>query len=163
LSTLQEARKEFIHIYQTIASRRGLPTVFGRIMATFFLEERELSQKEISDLTGYSVGSVSKSLNHMGLLGLIRKRKDLSTNRYVYSMNVDFKDLAAGGLQAWVAGAEMSLDEIRRLRQKLGSIQVRGKKDAARLHARLKDIEDNTERLVGMIRGVIAQLKERGA
>ncbi|MFX0153435.1 MAG: hypothetical protein ACFE9Q_02810 [Candidatus Hodarchaeota archaeon] len=47
-------------------------------MATFFLEGRELNQKELSDLTGYSVLSISRAVDQMAKMGILQKHKNPS-------------------------------------------------------------------------------------
>jgi len=154
MSSLQEVKTEFIHIYEGIANRRGLSTLLGRIMAVFFLEGRELSQKEVSDLTGYSVSSVSRTLDQMYRMGIVHKHKDPALNSFVYHMNIDFRDLAIGSLEVWVRQAEESKEEIKNLRQKVNALKSKGEENAEiiRLYTMLKDIEEKMESLLDMIK-----------
>jgi len=132
-------------------------------MAIFFLEGRDLSQKEISELTGYSISSVNRILQQMILMGLVRKYRDPSLGRFVYHMSIDYLDLAIGGLEAWLKQAEASKEEIRKLRLKVESLGEKEKERAEiqHLHSMLKDIEEKMESLFEVIRKDIEELKRR--
>lgn len=71
-------------------------------MATFFLEGRELNQKELSDLTGYSVLSISRAVDQMAKMGILQKHKNPSREYFLYQMHLNFLDLAINGLQTWI-------------------------------------------------------------
>jgi len=161
MSSLQEIKTECIRIYEGIASRRGLPTLLGRIMAVFFLEGRELSQKEVSDLTEYSVSSVSRTLDQMFRMGIVHRHKDPSLGHFVYHMNIDYRDLAIGGLETWIRQAEASKEEIKNLRRKVNALKLKGGEEAEtnRLHAMLKDMEEKLESVLDIIKKDIRELE----
>lgn len=159
--SLQEIKTEFLRIYERIASKRGLPTLFGRIMAVFFLEGRELSQKEVSDLTGYSISSVSRLLDQMGRMGLVQRYKDPTLGRFVYHMPIDYHNLTISGLEAWIRQAEESIEEIKNLRQKVDIFksQKGEEADINHLHAMLKSIEEKSQSVLNIIKKDIKELK----
>ncbi len=160
MSSLQEVKREFIQIYENIASKRGLPTLLGRIMAVFFFEGRALSQKEVADLTGYSISSVSRTLDQMLRMGIVHKHKDPSIKRFVYHMNIDFRALAISGLETWVRQAEASKEEIKRLRLKVRALKLKGEEaEINRLYALLKDIEEKMESVLSVIKEDIEKLR----
>jgi len=133
-----------MRIYEGIAIRRGSSAILGRIMAAFFTEGRELSQKELSSLIGYSVSSVSRTLNQMMALGIVQEHKNPSRKCSVYRMNVDFVYISIAGLDAFVRQAEMSKKEIAALRRRMEDLSFgrEEKAEASVLHARLKKLED---------------------
>lgn len=161
MSSLEEVRTEFIRIYENVAFKRGLPTILGRIMAVFFLEGRELSQKEVSDLTGYSISSVSRTLDQMVRMGLIHKHKDPSHRHFVYHMNIDYHDLAISGLDTWIRQAEASQEEMRNLRMRIEALKLKGEEatEAKRLRSMLKNIEEKVESLLNIIKNNVEELK----
>jgi DNA-binding transcriptional regulator GbsR (MarR family) len=162
MNTLEDIKKDFIRYYEDVASKRGLPTLFGRIMGVFFLEGRELTQKEVSDLTGYSVSSTSRTLDQMMRMGLVQRHKDPSLGSYVYSMSVDYMDLAAHGLMAWIRQAEESMQSLRAIRQKMSSIEiVEGKKEEfERVHNMMRDIEEKAVTIINIVKKDVAELKK---
>ncbi|MFQ6126881.1 MAG: hypothetical protein ACE5R6_20065 [Candidatus Heimdallarchaeota archaeon] len=82
-------------------------------MTIFFLEGWELIQKEVSDLTGCSVSSVSRLLDQMGQMCLVQRYKDPSLGHYVYCIPIDYHNLTINGLEAWIKQAEESIEEIK--------------------------------------------------
>jgi len=161
MSSLQALKTEFIRVYEGVASRRGLPTIFGRIMAVFFLEERELNQKELADLTSYSVSSVSRALDQMVRMGLVHKHKSPSGDYSVYHMSVDLGDLALSGLRAWVEQAEMNRRELEGLRKKLESARIRKGEmaEASHLDGMLKRFDEKFQLVLRVMREGIERLE----
>lgn len=163
MRSFQEVKKEFMRIYEGIAGRRGLPAIIGRIMAAFFIEERELNQRELSDITGYSLSSVSRALDQMVRMGLVTKYKEPSRECFVYRMKTDFSDLAIGGLETWIRQAEIDKSEIENLRKKIENLTFREEEEAEAKHLYnvLKEIEKKMELLIEIIREDVEELRKR--
>jgi len=163
MGPLREVKAEFMRIYEGIAIRRGASAILGRIMAAFFMEGRELSQKELSSLTGYSVSSVSRTLNQMIALGIVQEHKDTSREYSVYRMSVDFVYIIIAGLDAFVRQAEMSKKEIAALRRRMEDLSFgrEEKAEANVLHARLKKIEDGMALFAEVVSGAIGELRSK--
>lgn len=144
MGTLKDIKAEFMRIYEGIAIRRGQSAILGRTMGAFFTEGRELSQKELSALTGYSVSSISRTLDQMAVLGIAQEYKNPSREYSVYSMSVDFIYLVIAGLEAFIRSAEVSQKEVEALRKKMETMSFAKdeKAEANVLHARLKKLEE---------------------
>ncbi len=152
MSSFKEIKAEFIRIYEDIARMRGLPTVLGRIMAVFFLEGRELSHKEISNLTGYSISSVSRTLDQMVQMGIVHKHKDASLKHFVYHMNVDVRELIVNGLERWISASESRREDIKTLARKL-SVLKSGEAEQNEIH-RLQAVLKGLDETIGTIQEV---------
>ena len=123
MSSYNEIRAEFIQLYESIFSRRGLAPIMGRIVAVFLLEERELTQHELADFVGYSISSVNRALDDMVRRGMLSKRKDeRSLRQYVYRMNQDMKGMVAGSLKIIQGTTTASVEELRNLLRKLDTL-----------------------------------------
>jgi len=75
---------ELEKIYSTFAataSSIGYSEVHGRIIAALLISNRRLSLQELSKKTGYSLASISLSLDLLELVGIISKSK---SNRQLY-------------------------------------------------------------------------------
>ncbi|MFB0558870.1 MAG: MarR family transcriptional regulator [Candidatus Bathyarchaeia archaeon] len=160
MSALEDVKAEFIRYYEDVSNKRGLPTLFGRIMGVFFLEGRELTQKEISDLTGYSISSVSRTLDQMVRMGLVQRHKDPSIGSFAYRMSINYLDLAVHGLGTWIRQAEESLQNLRNIRQKMSSIKIEEGEEAEfdRIYRMLRDIEEKGEIIIKIIKRDIEEL-----
>jgi len=162
METIDNIKAEFMRIYEGIAERRGLSILFGRIMAVFFLEEKELSQKQISELTGYSISSVSRSLDQMTQMGIVTKYKNPSREYFLYQMKLNYLDMAMGGIQTWINQAEMGKKQINKLRTKIENEDI-GKEaqvEALRLIKLFRNFEDNIEVVLKIFRKTINELKK---
>ena len=161
MNSLEEVKAEFIRIYEDITRAKGLPTILGRIMAVFLLEGRELSHKEISDLTGYSVSSVSRTLDQMVRMGIVHKHKDVSLKRFVYHVNIDIHELFVNTLERLIKQYEVSREEIKNLTRKVRALKSKGEEQAEidRLQTMLKNFEKIMASALESTKNVMKELK----
>ena len=147
MDSLQEIRAEFIRVYEDIMRAKGLPTIMGRILAVLLLEERELNHKELSNLTGYSMASVNRTLNQLVSMGVVHKHKDAVQKYYVFHVNIDFPEMFAKSIEKMLKTYETQRDEINNLTQKLTEIESKGKEqaEAKRLRAILRKFNEMLE------------------
>jgi len=125
MNSLQEIREGFVRIYEDIVRAKGLPTIMGRILAILLLEGRELDHKEISNLTGYSMASVNRTLNQLVNFGMLHKHKDPLKKHFVFHTNVDFSELFADSLENMLRVYGTQRDEVNELTQKLNSLDAK--------------------------------------
>jgi DNA-binding transcriptional regulator GbsR (MarR family) len=147
MSSYKEIRAEFIHLYESMFSRRGLSPIQGRIVAVFLLEQRELTQHELADFVGYSVSSVNRALDEMVRRGMLGKRKDeRSLRQYVYRMNQDMRGMVGGSLKIILGNTNASIEELRTFLRKLDSLGD----DKEMIHI-LSVLENNEKYLVSLM------------
>jgi DNA-binding transcriptional regulator GbsR (MarR family) len=159
MTSVQEIREEFIHIYEGVAERRGLQPVFGRVMAAFFLEGRGLTQRELSELTGYSLSSVSRTLESMNRMGLVTRHKSVALGSYVYHMKIDFTRLTLAGLKSWIEQAEETRQNIRELKEKAEDIEsLEEREEASQLVDMLSAYETELGHVLRVIESALAEL-----
>jgi DNA-binding transcriptional regulator GbsR (MarR family) len=163
MSSLQEIKAEFIRIYEDMLHAKGLPTIFGRIMAVLLLEGRELSHKEISNLTGYSISSVSRTLDQMVRMGAVQKHKDASLKHFVFHMGADFPEMFANGAETMVRVYEAQREKMKLLTRELSAMKSKGKEqdEINRLQAILEKIEKTIEFVERITKNTIKELRSR--
>jgi len=163
MSSLQEIKAEFVRIYEDMVRAKGQPAIFGRIMAVLLLEGRELSHKEISDLTGYSISSVSRTLDQMVRMGIVHKHKDVSLKHFVFHVRVDFPEMLANSLETMIGVYEEKREEMKNLTQKVGVMRLRGKEKAEinRLESTLRKFEKTMEFVEGILKTSIKELRSQ--
>jgi len=161
MSSLQEIKAEFVRIYEDMVRAKGQPAIFGRVMAVLLLEGRELSHKEISDLTGYSVSSVSRTLDQMGRMGIVHKHKDVSLKHFVFHVRVDFSEMLANSLETMIGVYEQKREEMKDLTQKVSALKSKGKEKAEidRLQSTLRKFEKTMEFVEGILKTSIKELR----
>ncbi|MFX1571634.1 MAG: hypothetical protein ACFFB0_02715 [Promethearchaeota archaeon] len=162
MSYVEEIRSKFLQIYERIVDKRGLPIIFGRIMATFFLEGRELNQKVLSDLTGYSISSISRAVDQMIKMGILQKYKNPSREHFLYQMHLNFFDLAINGLQTWIHQAVESKQEISNL---IKSIDIENlsnddKIEVVKYQKVLRNLEKEIKVFIDLIGESVSTLKD---
>jgi DNA-binding transcriptional regulator GbsR (MarR family) len=161
MSGLQEIKAEFVQIYEDMLRAKGLPTIFGRIMATLLLEGRKLSHKEISKLTGYSVSSVSRTLDQMIRMGVAHKHKDASRKHFVFHVSASFPEMVANSMVTILRVYRERRNEINKLARKIESLKLEEKEkdELNRLHATLENVEETIKFSEGIIENTIKDLR----
>jgi DNA-binding transcriptional regulator GbsR (MarR family) len=157
----EEIKAEFVQIYEDTLRAKGLPTIFGRIMATLLLARRHLSHKEISKLTGYSISSVSRTLDQMVRMGIVHKHKDTSLKHFVFHVSADFPEMTASGMETMLGVYAAQRGRIRALTQRLQSLKLKEKHKAElnHLQATLETVEKTIEFVEGIMKKTIEELR----
>jgi DNA-binding transcriptional regulator GbsR (MarR family) len=160
MTSIEKFKKEFLRIYEQIAERRGLPAIIGRIMGAFFLEEKGLSQKELSNKTGYSISSVSRALDQMIQLGIVSKHKHPSKEYNIYEMSAGFLALALNGIKRWIKLAEVSRNEIKELLDeiKAQNFSMNENEEADKLKRILQNLEEEMKQFMNILSETLNQL-----
>lgn len=118
----------------------------GRVLAVLLLEGRELDHKEISNLTGYSMASVNRTLNQLVSFGMLRKHKDPLKKHFVFHTSVDFSELFADSLENMLRVYGTQRDEVNELTQKLNLLDAKGN-DQAEIK-RVRDVLNEFDRVL---------------
>ncbi len=160
-SALQEIRAEFVRIYEDLVQVKGLPRIFGRIMAIFLIEGRELSHKEVSKLTGYSISSVSRTLGQMVRMGIIHKHKDTLQKQFVYHVDFGFRQLAISAFEVQLRAYERHLNEVQDLVRISSALKSRGEEKAeiAHLKSMLREFSKTMQQILEIIKKLTIELK----
>jgi DNA-binding transcriptional regulator GbsR (MarR family) len=159
MNSLEEIKAEFVRIYEDMVRAKGLPTIFGRIMATLLLEGRELSHKEIANLTGYSISSVSRTLDQMIRMGIVHKHKDGSLKHFVFHACADFPEMIASGMETVLRVYEAQREEMKKLTRKVRSMKPNENAEINRLLATLENVEKTIEFAERVMKNTIEELR----
>ena len=156
---LSEVRERLTLLWERLAEARGFGSLYGRILASLYLSDRPLSQKELSDKTQFSVPAVSKTLDHLVALGAARKSKKKGERTYYYSALAGPQEMLVAGLGKWIDDQKIMRDELSTLKAKLkaASLAKEERTEGEKLLAILEDFEtafDGAEK-------AFAELKKR--
>ncbi len=83
MSDDMELRKSIYSTFSAVASSLGYSELHGMIISSLLVENKPLSLEEIAKKTGYSLSSISISLDLLELVGVVRKIKNAG-DRKVY-------------------------------------------------------------------------------
>ena len=78
-----EFRKSVYSTFSAVASSLGYSELHGMIISSLLVENKPLSLEDIAKKTGYSLSSISISLDLLELVGVVRKIKNAG-DRKVY-------------------------------------------------------------------------------
>jgi len=79
----EEINKKIFATFSGVASSLGFSEVHGMIIGTLLVEGKPMSLQDIAKRTGYSLSSISISIDLLELVGIVRKQKN-SGDRKVY-------------------------------------------------------------------------------
>ncbi|MBI2579971.1 MAG: hypothetical protein HYW27_03650 [Candidatus Aenigmarchaeota archaeon] len=82
-TTEMDLRKSIYSTFSAVASALGYSEVHGMIISALLVENKSLSLEELAQKTGYSLSSISISLDLLELVGIVRKIKN-SGDRKIY-------------------------------------------------------------------------------
>ena len=82
--------EEKIHsTFASVVKSMGYSEVHGRIISSLFVADKELSLQELGKRTGYSIPSISISLDLLELLGVIKKKKKIGDRKLYVKLDSD--------------------------------------------------------------------------
>ncbi len=108
MSDVEKIERDIYSSFASIASAIGYSEIHGRIIAALMVSGNILSLQELSRKTGYSVSTLSLSLDLLELFGMVKKIKNAGDrNLYVELQG----DLLEGLKRAFVTKLQKSIDE----------------------------------------------------
>jgi len=83
---IRTVEKEIVEFFATKASEfTGRHTITSKVM-TYFYIRKELTQHDLQILTGFSAGTISKSVNKLLKMNMITKETIPGTHKHIYKM-----------------------------------------------------------------------------
>jgi DNA-binding transcriptional regulator GbsR (MarR family) len=86
-------REDFIELMTENVKVHGLDDLTARIIATLFLEPKEISLEELAEKTGYCLSSMSNGIKFMETIGFIKKFKKPPSKKVYLKMENDMSEL----------------------------------------------------------------------
>jgi len=78
---VKEIKRDIYATFADIASSIGYSEIHGRIIAALLVSDKKLSLQELSRETGYSISTISLSLDLLEVLGMIKKIKKVGDRK----------------------------------------------------------------------------------
>jgi len=78
---VNEIKKNIYSAFSEIASSIGYSNIHGRIIAALLVFDNKLSLEELAKETGYSISTISLSLDLLEFLGMIKKMKKVGDRK----------------------------------------------------------------------------------
>ena len=85
---IRSIEKEIVEFFSAKSSEFiGRSPIVSKVM-TYFSIRKTLTQKELRELTGFSSGTISKTVNHLQAMNVITKETIPGTHTHVYKMDM---------------------------------------------------------------------------
>jgi len=84
-----KTEEKIFSTFSSIATSLGYNEVHGRIIASLLVSDNEISLKEMSKITGYSLASLSISLDMLEIIGIIKKVKNPGDRKLYIKLDGD--------------------------------------------------------------------------
>ena len=138
---LKEFEDVLIDFIMDIAKQKKVNEKFSAISA-YLLIHRSLTQKELKDLTGFSMGSISTYLSVMMGIGVLEKSRIPNTHTYRYSYQENIENLPGKGVEIALQSFVDADDYLKGIKHKLKKLELKSKRGAKDLSNRIDEALD---------------------
>ena len=139
----KDVKKEILELFARAARSIGYSDVHGKVIAALLMEGRELSLQELAKLTGYSLASISLSLDFLELFEIIRRvKKERDRKLYVKLEGDLLLALKLAVLFKAQRSISKALEELQAYKQKRETRRI-----ASRVERELKRLQKYLEKL----------------
>ncbi len=153
---VEDIEKDIYSSFASIASTIGYSEIHGRIIAALMVSGKKLSLQDLAKKTGYSISTLSLSLDLLEFFGMIKKLKNAGDRKLYIELH---GDLLEGLKRAFVERIQKSVtDNLKRFEEYKESLKASGDKDKKRVMIALNILEDEVVRLDKYI-NLLAKLK----
>lgn len=90
---MEKSKKEFIELISETCKLNGFDELTSRIIAHLYIEPKEVSLKEISEKTGYSLSAISTSTKFLEKAGVLKKIKKPRSKQVFFYVEKDINEL----------------------------------------------------------------------
>jgi len=104
---VKEIKKDIYSTFAETASEIGYSEIHGRIMAALLVANKKLSLQELAKETGYSISTLSLSLDLLEFLGMIKKIKKVRDRKLYIELH---GDLLEGVKKAFLIKVQKSVE-----------------------------------------------------
>jgi DNA-binding transcriptional regulator GbsR (MarR family) len=102
----KEIKRNIYSAFSDIASTIGYSDMHGRIIAALLVNNKRLSLQELANETGYSLSTISLSLDFLELMGMIKKVKNVGDRKLYVELQ---GDLLEGLKKAFVLNLQKNI------------------------------------------------------
>lgn len=164
---LKQYEERLVKVFKNISKEKRTNPKITKIMTYLFLHDA-LTQKELKELTGYSIGTISTYLSVLtgifstpGTAIKFVKQRIPGTHTYAYKLEGDTSQLFDSGLDIFLKFSETSKPFIKQNIKKLRDLEKNRKKGAKFLANRLEDINKVFEKYEEIFPKMLKDMEDR--
>jgi DNA-binding transcriptional regulator GbsR (MarR family) len=141
---LRKYEDKIVEIILDVATSKRVNPKISKI-SSFILIHESLTQKDLKELTGFSMGSISTFLSVMTGTGAIKKERIPHTHTFIYSFSGNLEDLTTKGIEI-ALNSFISFESYLKIKKKeLAKYIEQSKKGAYHLSQRLDELLETFE------------------
>jgi DNA-binding transcriptional regulator GbsR (MarR family) len=153
---IDSIERDIYSSFASIASTIGYSEIHGRIIAALMVSNKKLSLQDLAKKTGYSISTLSLSLDLLEFFGMIKKIKNAGDRKLYIELH---GDLLEGLKKAFIVKIQKSItDSLNRFNEYKENLKISNDKDKKRVMNILSTLEDEILRLDKYI-NLLAKLK----
>jgi DNA-binding transcriptional regulator GbsR (MarR family) len=153
---VEDIERDIYSSFASIASTIGYSEIHGRIIAALMVSEKKLSLQDLSKKTGYSISTLSLSLDLLEFFGMIKKIKNAGDRKLYIELH---GDLLEGLKRAFVVKIQKSItDGLNRFEEYKENLKNSKDKNSKRVMEVLNILEEEIKRLDKYI-NILAKLR----
>jgi DNA-binding transcriptional regulator GbsR (MarR family) len=151
-----EIEKDIYSSFASIASSIGYSEIHGRTIAALMVSNNRLSLQELAEKTGYSISTLSASLDLLEFFGMVKKIKNVGDRKLYVELH---GDLLEGLKRAFVMKVQKSITEsLERFTGYKESLKTSKDKDKEKVVVALNILEKEIQRLNKYV-GLLSKIK----
>lgn len=136
---LRKYEDTFVEFLLDIAESKRVNPKISKI-SSYLLLHGKLTQKELKELTGFSMGSISTLISVMAGIGAYKKERIPHTHTYVYSFTGNLEDLTTKGFEIALSSFDSFERYISNKKIELKGLIERSKEGAEYLLQRINEL-----------------------
>jgi len=153
---IEDVEKDIYSSFANLASTIGYSEIHGRIIAALMVSGKKLSLQDLAKKTGYSISTLSLSLDLLEFFEMIKKIKNVGDRKLYIELH---GDLLEGLKKAFVVRIQKSVnDSLRRFSEYKETLKVSKSKDRKKVMDVLNILEGEIKRLDKYI-NLLAKIK----
>jgi DNA-binding transcriptional regulator GbsR (MarR family) len=153
---IEDIEKDIYSSFANLASTIGYSEIHGRIIAALMVSGKKLPLQDLAKKTGYSISTLSLSLDLLEFFGMIKKIKNAGDRKLYVELH---GDLLEGLKKAFVVRIQKSVnDSLKKFDEYKESLKASKSKDSKRVMSALNILEEEIKRLDKYI-NLLAKLK----
>ena len=136
LQTYEQKVKDFL--LDIAAHKRANPKL--ALISANLLLHGNLTQHQLKELTGFSIGSISTYLTVMMGIGAVEKRLIPGTHKYTYSITGEIENMFSLGYDIFLKTVSNSEPFLKSMKEKLRKLIDNNKKGAKQVYVAIEDL-----------------------
>ncbi len=90
---MESIDKDFMNLYQQIGQIQGIDGILTSLLGKIYIEPEPVAMDELSNITGYSLASISNKVRILESMGFVVRKKKLGSKKIFFYMEKNILDI----------------------------------------------------------------------